>query len=426
MRTIDEHAEAIARLVAEALQNRPTVGLAIDPAAMARFPDRYQRRVLVADVVAPLDLPPFDNSQMDGYAVASSALADGSSRFVVGPRIPAGHLPEPLAPGTAAPIMTGAPVPEGADAIIAIESAEPARFQTEVPAGAEAATVLLPGPVAPGTFVRPAGSDVRRGSVLIEAGTVLRPAHFGVLAASGVASVDVVEQPRVLVISTGAELTEPGAALRPGTIYDASAASLAAALGRVGALVELARISDDPAELQSVIQRFHLDSAAVSDIDLVITTGGVSAGAYEVVRETLAPHGVRFDSVAMQPGGPQGWGRLDFEGRVGVAVVCFPGNPVSTLVSFEAFLRVPLVLALGGEAPRRDRTAPLAEGASSPIGKHQIRRGRLDDDGRLHLVGGPSSHLLNSYAQSTVLAHIPIGVDRLEAGDDVVVWGLDD
>ena len=416
MRTVEQHQIAVRARVEEALQRRPAEILPVDPARIAAEPERHRRRVLAADVVAPLDLPPFANSQMDGYALtAVDAARDGGLDLVVVDPIPAGRVGPALRPGTTAPIMTGAAVPVGAVAVVPVERADPAAF----PVPGSNARVVLPGPVPEGTFVRAAGSDVAVGSVLLPAGTVLTPARWGVLAASGLATVEVVRRPRLLLVSTGEELSAPGAALAPGTIHDANGAGLAAALVDVGADVVVERVSDDADALLAVLAR-HADS-----VDLVLTTGGVSAGAYEVVRDALETRGVTFGHVAMQPGGPQGWGAVSVHDRT-LPVVCFPGNPVSALVSFEAFLRPVLHDATGVGPARLHRRAPMGEAADSPVGKHQLRRGRLDVDGRVVLVGGPSSHLLAAHAEATVLVHVPVGVDRLDEGDEVVVWTLDE
>jgi len=416
VRTVEQHQIAVRALVEEALQRRPVEILPVDPARIAAEPERHRRRVLAADVVAPLDLPPFANSQMDGYALtAVDAARDGGLDLVVVDPIPAGRVGPALRPGTTAPIMTGAAVPEGAVAVVPVERADPASF----PVAGSNARVVLPGPVPEGTFVRAAGSDVAVGSVLLPAGTVLTPARWGVLAASGLATVEVVRRPRLLLVSTGEELSAPGAALAPGTIHDANGAGLAAALVDVGADVVVERVSDDADALLAVLAR-HAGS-----VDLVLTTGGVSAGAYEVVRDALETRGVTFGHVAMQPGGPQGWGAVSVHDRT-LPVVCFPGNPVSALVSFEAFLRPVLHDATGVGTPRLHRRAPMGEAADSPVGKHQLRRGRLDVDGRVLLVGGPSSHLLAAHAAATLLVHVPVGVDRLDEGDEVVVWTLDE
>lgn len=421
VRTVEQYAETIAELVAAALAGRASHEYEVLPARLASSMDGHRYRVLAETVITPLDLPPFDNSQMDGYAVHAADLEGGAASLRVGPRIPAGSDPAPLSRGWAAPIMTGAAIPEGADAVIPIEKAVPAAFLPETADDAEAGEVTLPGPVERGLFVRPQGSDLPEGAVLFECGTLLGPAQWGSLAAAGVRSVRLVARPRILLVSTGHELTEPGQPLGPGRIYDANGASLAMALASLGAEVRAERVPDDADALLDLVR----GAAEAGDVDLVVTTGGVSAGAYEVVRDAFESRGVEFGSVAMQPGGPQGQGVLDLDGRR-VPVVCLPGNPVSVLVSFEVFLRLPLLRAAGRRVPRRDATAPLAEGADSPPGKHQIRRAVVADDGLVHLVGGPSSHLLHAYALSNALAHIPVGVSRVEAGDEVVVWPLDD
>jgi molybdopterin molybdotransferase len=416
VRTIDQHQDDVAALVEAALAARPTERLLVDPAAVAADPDRYRRRELASDVVAPIDLPPFANSQMDGFAVSTGDLAiDAATSLVVVGRIPAGRVGPTLLQGTAAPIMTGAAVPEGADAVVPVERVEPPLFPSED----REARVSVTGPVDPGAFVRDAGSDVTAGYVLLTAGTLLTPARWGVLAAAGLRDVPVRRRPRLLLVSTGEELAAPGAALGPGAIHDANGMALAAALVEVGVDVVAERVTDDAATLTALVARH------AAEVDLVVTTGGVSAGAYEVVRDAFETAGVDFGSVAMQPGGPQGCGTL-LVGEHALPAVCFPGNPVSALVSFEVFLRPLLQAATGVGRPRARAVAPMAEAADSPAAKHQLRRGRLDPDDRVALVGGPGSHLLSNHAAATLLVHLPVGVDRVEAGDDVVVWALDD
>jgi molybdopterin molybdotransferase len=352
---------------------------------------------------------------MDGYAVRSSELVPGVP-LRVGARIPAGHGVDLLAPGTAAPIMTGAPVPDGADAIIPIEAATPSEFQPEH----VAATVSFAEGVEVGSFVRKRGSDRAAGSLLLTAGTVLGPAQWGVIAASGITRVPLLSQLKVLVLSTGDELTQSGHPLAPGHIYDANGASMALALAGAGAHVSDVLVVHDYAPL---LREVFEDRDR--EVDLVLTTGGVSAGAYEIVRDVFEGSGVSFGSVAMQPGGPQGAG-LAHIGRFSAPVVAFPGNPVSSLVSFEVFLR-PVLRALHGLPPdRRAWHAPLASPLESPTAKHQVRRGVINEQGQVELVGGPSSHLLHSYAASTILVHVPVGISHLDAGDPVEVWSIND
>ena len=407
--TVEEHRSAIRELLGSLATRKPEVW------RHPRPPLSAVPRVLAADILSPLDLPPFDNSQMDGYAVRAADVAPGIS-LRVGARIPAGHGVDLLVQGTAAPIMTGAPIPDGADAVIPIEAATPNQFQPEhIPS-----SVTFASGVDAGRFVRPRGSDLAAGELLLAAGTELGPAQWGVLAASGITEVPLLSQLRVLVLSTGDELTLAGHPLPAGHIYDANGASLAAALAGAGALVSDVLVVHDYAPL---LREVFEDRDR--EVDVVLTTGGVSVGAYEVVRDVFEDAGVEFVSVAMQPGGPQGCGVARI-GRFSAPVIAFPGNPVSALVSFEVFLR-PVLRALHGLRPdRRSWRAPLVSSLASPPAKHQVRRGVVGSDGAIELVGGPSSHLLHSYAASTVLVHVPVGVAHLDPGDLVEVWSIDD
>ncbi|QYF74634.1 gephyrin-like molybdotransferase Glp [Cryobacterium sp. PAMC25264] len=426
-RTIQQHREAVATLLAPLFQTRSVETLTLSSERLIADPDGFRARTLAAAVASPVSLPPFDNSQMDGYAVRSgdlSAAAGGTPvTLCVADRIAAGDTGTPLRAGTAAPIMTGAPIPPGADAVVPIEQADPPRFLPPAAAG----TVSFAAPVAAGTFVRPAGSDVAAGELLLPAGSHLGPAQLGVFAGTGVTEITVLRRIRVLLIATGHEIRAAGEPLAAGQIYDSNSVILTQALHDAGCTV-VARPcpSDDAADLLALL-------TSAPEVDLIVTVGGVSAGAREVVRDALGPLGVEFLHVAMQPGGPQGLGEIarpsaaDGDATAPVPVVSFPGNPVSALISFEVFLR-PLLRALAG-LPRPERAllrAPLATAVESPAGKHQLRRGILRPDGTLELVGGPSSHLLHSYAAATVLVHLPVGLDRAAAGEPVNYWSIDD
>ena len=366
-------------------------------------------RGLALGITAPLDLPPFANSQMDGFAIRSADVPDGGAELRVADPVPAGAQPAGLAPGTAAPIMTGAMIPAGADAVVPIEQAVPDSF----PAPGEAATVRLPATPA-GTFVRDAGSDIAAGQPALAAGTFLGPGQLGLLAALGLSQVPVHAVPRVLLVTTGDEVVEPGSPLQPGKIYDANGTLLESALRQAGLHVTRTGISaDNPEELASLLRRH------AAEVDLIITTGGVSKGAYEVVRQALAGHDVEFGGVAMQPGGPQGIGTFE-----GVPVLGFPGNPVSCLVSFEMFLRPVLAELFGSPAPRTVVRARLAEALTSPESKHQVRRGTLGADGTVRLEGGAGSHLVHALAHSNALVQLPVGTAALAEGDEVEVWML--
>jgi len=302
---------------------------------------------------------------------------------------------------------------------VPIEIVDPPRF---IGIGAAPGDAGLPvafsAPTAPGTFIREAGSDVTAGQLLLASGTRLGPAQLAVLAAVGLTSAPVRPRLRVLLVSTGHELRAPGETLESGQIHDANTASLAASLLDTGAEVSCAFAPDDADALLAII-------AAHPDADLLVTTGGVSAGAFEVVRDALEPRGVTFGHVAMQPGGPQGSGLMRLEGREPMPVVAFPGNPVSALLSFEMFLR-PLLRRAAGLRDRREVSwLPLAHAIESPQGKHQIRRGMLRGDGSV-TVGAPGSHLLHDYARATVLVHVPSGIAALPAGAEVEVWRIDE
>ena len=262
--------------------------------------------------------------------------------------------------------------------------------------------------------MRTAGSDIEAGERALAAGTFLGPAQLGLLAALGIAEVTVHRTVTVLLATTGDEVVEPGRPLPAGKIYDSNGTLLESALRQAGlAVVRTAIASDRPEELRALL-RSHAGS-----VDLIVTTGGVSKGAYEVVRQAMDGQAAEFVHVAMQPGGPQGIGTFD-----GVPFLGFPGNPVSCLVSFEMFLRPVLSGMLGSPAPRTAIPARLAHGLTSPEHKHQVRRGSYQPDGTVRLEGGESSHLMHALAGSNALVHVPAGVSALAEGDEVEVWML--
>jgi molybdopterin molybdotransferase len=453
MRTVEEHRREVTALVGRISASLGSERLSLTADALTRDPAAYLHRVLASDLAAPSSLPSFDNSQMDGYAVRAADLDGASSDspvvLAVAPRVAAGDPFASHSPGTATPVMTGAPIPSGADAVVQIERADPPSFpldraaavaDTDADAGTDTDastdtattaadtatappaqhTVAFASSIEPGTFVRRAGSDIAEGQVLLTAGTLLGPAQYGVIAGTGAASVSVLRRPRVLLVSTGHEIRDAGTSLAPGQIYDANTVSLTTALQSIGCAVRAIPCrSDDADDLLAIL------SSEAGTADLFVTVGGVSAGAREVVRDALEMRGVRFVKVAMQPGGPQGFGlaRID---STEVPVVSLPGNPVSALVSFEAFLRPAVLAALGTTPSTRElRRGRAAHPFSSPAGSHQLRRGIVQDDGSLDLIGGPSSHLLHAYARSSVLVHVPVGTSEVAAGDELDYWRID-
>jgi len=399
MRSVEDHQRTVAGL----LTPRPPARLSLTEA---------DGLVLTEDVVAPLCLPVFDNSAMDGYAVRAADLAtarpDAPVLLPVAEDIPAGRTDLlQLAPGTAHRIMTGAPVPAGADAIVPVEHTD---------AGSTVVTIFTA--PQPGRHIRLAGEDVTTGTVVLRAGEVLTPAALGLTSALGIDRLDVRPRLRVLVVSTGTELVEPGFPLRPGQIYESNAVMLAAAVRAAGASVAgVVTCGDEVDQFRAVLDD-HVGTA-----DVVITSGGVSAGAYEVVKDAFGGSGgVEFVKVAMQPGMPQGAGRLA-DGR---AIVTLPGNPVSALVSFEVFVRPALRAAM--ELPdtlRPRRRAVLTESLTSPAGKRQFRRGVYrPESGTVTSDGPPASHHLRWLASANCLLEIDADVTDLAAGEPVLIWDL--
>jgi molybdopterin molybdotransferase len=370
---------------------------------------------LAEDVRATVALPTFDNSAMDGYAVHWHDVADARSDAPI-------HLPvvgaieagaatlEELLPGTAIKIMTGAPVPPGATAVVPYEWTD---------RGAQ--EVLINQAPREGANIRSLGEDVEVGDLLVEAGTVVGPRQIGLLAAVGQARVSARPRPRVVILSTGSELCEPGHALAPGQIYESNSYMLAAAARAAGASAYRASsVSDDPA---AFLERL---TDQLVRADIVVTSGGVSQGDFDVVKAALSGLGtVWFGDVAMQPGKPQGFGTV---GDDSTPVFTLPGNPVSAYLSFQLFV-LPAIRTLQGKARASIpvRTARCTKGFTSAAGKRQFVRGSYDagPQGLVAPVGGHGSHLLGDLAASNALIVVPEDVTEVAAGDNVQVMLLD-
>jgi molybdopterin molybdotransferase len=364
--------------------------------------------VLTDDVVAPWALPQFDNSSMDGYAIRAEDVAgatkDKPIELPVVCDIPAGSTTsEAIGPGHAARIMTGAPMPKGADAVVPVEQTDGGTVR-----------VKISDPVPEGKNVRRIGEDVTSGDTVLTAGTLLGAAQLGLLAAVGRDRVTVRPRPRVVVISTGDELVEPGQPLKTGQITDANSYTLTAAAREAGAVAyRVPPVSDDPDTLLDLIEDQLVRA------DLVVTSGGVSAGAYDVVKEVLSKQGsVRFDQVAMQPGKPQGFGTI---GDDRTPIFTLPGNPVSAFISFEVFVRPAIRKMIGSSRLHRPSVkAVLQESLRSPDGRRQFARGRLqtgkDGTHQVTPLGGQASHMLADLAYANALIVIPEQVTQAEAG----------
>ncbi|MEU3950587.1 gephyrin-like molybdotransferase Glp [Streptomyces sp. NPDC029526] len=396
--------------------------------------------VLVEDVTVPVSLPPFDNSSMDGYAVRVADVAGASEEYpaaleVVGD-VAAGQADLiHVGPGQAARIMTGAPLPPGAETVVPVEWTDgglgggPAtgmRARSLAPEGA-AGQVRVHRAAPAGAHVRTRGSDVKAGDRALTAGTVLGPPQISLLAAIGRGTVRVRPRPRVVVLSTGSELVQPGEELRPGQIYDSNSFALTAAARDAGALAyRVGAVTDDAATLRDTIEDQLVRA------DLMVTTGGVSVGAYDVVKEALSSvadedepgSGIDFRRLAMQPGKPQGFGSI---GPDHTPLLALPGNPVSSYVSFELFVR-PAIRTLMGltdvHRPRTSATLTADRPLTSPKGRRQFLRGRYAD-GAVTPVGGAGSHLVAALARANALIVVPEDVEALEPGTatEVVLLG---
>jgi molybdopterin molybdotransferase len=371
---------------------------------------------IVDDVASPLSLPVFDNSAMDGYAVVFKDVADASEQRpahlpVVG-EIAAGQTSiYAMSPGTAVRIMTGAPVPTGCNAIVPVESTDGGVVK-----------VLIHEAPREGQHIRKAGEDVRKGEVILRAGDRIDARRAGLLASVGIGRVSAHPRPRVVIMSTGSELVEPGGDLGRDQIFDSNSFLLAAAARNAGAIAYRVQATpDDPETFVEVL------SDQLVRADVVVTSGGVSKGSHDVVKEALASLGtVSFHEVAMQPGKPQGFGVI---GEDATPIFTLPGNPVSAYISFELFV-VPALRKMMGRTPlsRPLVKAKLTSSVVSIPGRRQFLRGRFDPKvggSTVTPVGGAGSHLMNGLAQSNALIVLGEDLAGAEAGVDVPVILLD-
>ncbi|MFF4129677.1 gephyrin-like molybdotransferase Glp [Microbispora rosea] len=363
--------------------------------------------VLAEDVASPVPLPPFDNSAMDGYAVQAGDVAAVPVTLPVIGDVAAGDGGlNALGPGLVTRIMTGAPLPAGADAVVPVEWTD-----------GGTARVRIDRPAPPGNAIRRAGEDVRAGDVVLREGARIGPAQIGILAGVGRRRVLVRPRPRVVVLSTGAELSEPGTPLGAGHIWESNSFMLAAAVREAGAEgFRAGSVTDDPKEFMDTLD------AQLLRADAVITSGGVSMGAYEPVKEALSPLGtVTFEKVAMQPGMPQGFGVV---GPDRVPIFTLPGNPVSSFVSFVLFVK-PALRAMQGlpAGPPATVRATVTAPVRSPAGKRSYLRAVLTGE-TVAPVTGQGSHQLAALAAANALIVVPEDETSLPEGAEVEVIPL--
>jgi molybdopterin molybdotransferase len=372
--------------------------------------------VLDEDVAATFPLPPFDNSAMDGYAVRASDVAAASPDApvqlpVVGDIAAGSSGPYTVQPGLCVRIMTGAPIPAGADAVVPVEWTD-----------GGVASVSITRSATPGAHIRRAGEDAPVGTTVLRAGTHLGATPIGLLAAVGRERVSARPRPRVVVLSTGSELVDPGAPLTPGKIPDANSTLLTSAAREAGGIAfRVGIVPDDPRVLLDTLEDQLIRA------DAVVTSGGISVGAYDVVKEAINRIGeVRFDRVAMQPGMPQSFGLI---GPDRTPFFGLPGNPVSAYVSFEVFVRPALRRMLGVEPINRHTVrARLTGSVTSPPGKRSFARAHLIVDKGTYTVepvGGSGSHLIASLAGANALVVVPEDTTELADGAIVTVMLLE-
>ena len=369
-------------------------------------------RVLAEEVRSERDVPPFANSAMDGYAIRAGDVAQASAaqpvRLRVLGEIRAGAAPPAsVQPKTALRIMTGAMIPDGSDAVVRVEDTAERDGTVEVRVA-----------VAAGTSLRAAGSDLHRGDLLATAGRIVTPGLIGVLASAGRVAVQCIRRPRVLLLTTGDELREPGEPLGPGQITNTNRYTLLAAIEDAGGIVVDAGVARD--ERVDLIDRLE----GAGGTDLVVTTGGVSMGAYDLVRGLLEEReAVTFWQVALRPGKP-----LMFATVSGVPLIGLPGNPVSSLVAFELFVR-PTLLKLQGrtDLERARLSAITEERLQNPPHLEQYFRGVARQDGArivVRLTGDQGSHVLRSMADANCLVVVPLGTSEVAAGTTVEIIPL--
>ena len=390
MRTVAQHRDAVLGLVAPLPAVRVPVGRALGLA-------------LAQDVTAVVDLPGFDNSAMDGYAVRAAELAGATREHpvvlpVTGDIAAGDTTRHALQVGHTMRIMTGAPLPEGTDAVVPVELTD----------GGSALVAMFLEPDA-GRHVRRRGEDITAGAVVLRAGTRLGPGHLALAAAANVAELSVHPRPRVTVVTTGDELVAPGSVLEHGQIVNSNHVMLCALVEAAGAEVAAGtHLRDEAAAVRALVD----DPPGAPD--LVITSGGVSMGVYDTVKEVLsADGGVEFVKVAMRPGMPQGCGLL---GSHRTPVITLPGNPVSSFASFHVFV-LPVLRKLAGLDPDADGAfeSEAAVGWGTVPGKVELTR-VVETDGRVAPSGGQGSHVLGALAGATALALIPADVEHVAPG----------
>jgi len=376
-------------------------------------------RVLAKDVYADADIPPYANSSMDGYAVLAAdtfgATREAPVRLEIVDELAAGYVTQTeVSPGTAIRIMTGAPIPSGSDAVVRVE---------DTTAGGEWVDVFVE--VQVDNYIRPAGEDVCQGDLVLKQGTVVRPQEIGMLASLGHKEVSVIRRPRVAILSTGDEIVEIDAPLAPGKIRDANGYSNASQVVKYGGIPILLGIAGDTVEELTDKIRAGL----AQGVDLFLTSGGVSVGDFDVVKDVLAAEGeMGFWRVRMKPGKPLAFGHLDRPSQsegAPVPILGLPGNPVSVMVSFEMFVRPAILKMLGrSDLARSTVKATLMDELKHKDSRRHFLRVRVEkseESYQAYLTGGQGSGILSSMVKANGFAIIPEEWTHVPAGTWVQV-----
>ena len=382
-------------------------------------------QVLATDITSPLDLPPLSNSGMDGYAVRREDIREASARnprelLVIG-LVAAGQVSgQTVTSGTAIRIMTGAPIPAGADTVVPFEETDEVHRRN---AGETLERINIQADLPLGSNVRPSGEDVQRGELVLEAGTVIRPSEVGVLASLGLPKARVIRRPVVSILSTGDELVNVGETPGPGQIFDSNSASVAASVSASGGLPRLLGVARD------TLDSLHQKLEEVTGSDLLITSAGVSKGDYDIVKDVLTERGdINFWSVRMRPAKPLAFGHLRGGGSP-IPMLGLPGNPVSAMVAFEMFARPAIRTMLG----RQNLARPMVQGVlTGPIFNGDGRRvyARVEVEKRDGIyyaapTGPQGSNILTSMSRANGLAICPDDEASRQAGDQVDIIMLD-
>jgi len=382
-------------------------------------------RVLASDIHSTIDIPPMDNTAMDGYAVQAESTAGAGKASpvilrVIG-EVAAGYLTaEKVTPGTAIRIMTGAPIPKGADAVVQFEDTDEEKRRAR---NEPLTDIGILREAEKGLNIRRAGEDIASGSLVLKKGTLLRPQEIGVLASLGCDVVPVIRRPVVAILATGDELVEPGKPLSPGKIYSSNTYSLAAQVTRYGGIPQILGIArDDVRALEDKIKQAR-------DADMLITSAGVSVGDYDMVKDVLASHGeIAFWTVRMKPGKPLAFGLMHL-GRKPVPHLGLPGNPVSSMITFEQFARPAILKMLG----RKNLDKPTVRARSenrvvNTDGRRVYARVKVRKEAGEYIAslqGPQGSGILTSMAQANGLMIVPEDAPSVEAGDEATVQMLD-